>query len=274
MKRKTLAGVLAAGLLAGLIPALTPATHAMGSPVPNPGPSPKIKLCQPGQVLHIDGPWGTYILKNNNQQGHSPLCVMHYKAGPNFAVVKSQANSQGSESAVYPNLYTGCSYNQCSHNSRLPAQVFKMNHPWVSYYATLPPRGRWDANLDMWLGRHKQKRGIVNGAEVMIWPNAHGNGLPTANVRIDGINWHLVHWITKSPVKPWIHWPLIIFRAVPGRSSLHRLALLPFFRLLLKKHLIRKGDWLESMHAGFEIWNGGRGMKMKFFHESAAFQRR
>jgi len=274
MKRKTLAGVLAAGLLAGLIPALTPATHAMGSPVPKPGPNPKIKLCQPGQVLHIDGPWGTYILKNNNFQGHAAMCLTHYKAGPNFAVTKSLASSHTGQSAVYPNIYSGCSYNQCSHNSKLPAQVFKMHNPWVSYYAHLVPKGKWDANLDMWLGRHKQKRGIVTGAEVMIWFNARGFGSVSPMYKIDGIQWHLVHWITRSPIKHHVHWPLIIFRSSVGRGSVHHLALMPFFRLLLRLHLIRHSDWLESMHAGFEVWRGGKGMKMQFFHESAAFQRR
>jgi hypothetical protein len=272
MRRKTLAGILTAGLLAGLIPALVPATEAVGSQVPNPGHHPKIRLCQPGQVLHIDGPWGTYILKNNNFQGEAAMCVTHYKAGPNFAVTKSRADSHTGQSSSYPNIYSGCSYNKCSHDSKLPARIFRMHHPWVSYYAHLEPHGKWDANLDMWVSRHKQKRGIVTGAEVMIWFNARGFGSVSPMYKIGGIHWHLVHWITRSPTMHWVHWPLIIFRASPGRNYAHRLPLLPFFRILLRKHLIRRGDWLDSMHAGFEIWKGGKGMKLQFFHESNAFQ--
>lgn len=66
MKRKTFAaGVLAVGLFAGLMPTLIPATQASGAPVPG-GEGGKVTLCQPGQHIHVDGPWGHYVLKNND----------------------------------------------------------------------------------------------------------------------------------------------------------------------------------------------------------------
>jgi hypothetical protein len=99
----------------------------------------------------------------------------------------------------------------------------------------------------------------------MIWVDTRGFGAPTANVRVDGMPWHLVHWITSSPLDRHVHWPLIIFRAVPGRTHVRHLALLPFFRKLRRLHLIRSSDWLDSVHAGFEIWTGGRGMKLQWF---------
>jgi hypothetical protein len=263
MKRKILGGIVAAGLLAGLLPALIPAGQAVGSQIPGGGGH--LKMCQAGQEIHIDGPWGGYILKNNDFYSHSaPICITHNRTGPDFQVTESRARTYGSESDAYPNLFMGCSYNRCSHGSPLPARLSRMKHPWVSYFAKLPGRGKWDANVDMWLSRHEQKTGIVTGAEVMIWPNARGFGNPAANVRVDGRRWHLVYWTTRSLTDPKITWPLIIFRAVPGRGELHRLRLMPFFRVLTRLHLIRHSYWLDSLHAGFEIWAGGKGMKLQW----------
>lgn len=263
MKRKILGGIMAAGLLAGLLPALA-ATQAVGSTVPGGGGH--MKMCQAGQEIHIDGPWGSYILKNNDDYyAHAPICITHFRTGPDFAVTASRARTHGSESEAYPNLFAGCSYSRCSHGSGLPARVFHMGNPWVSYFARLPARGKWDANIDMWLSRHEQKTGIVTGAEVMIWPNARGFGNPRGNVRVDGRRWHLVYWRTRSLTDPKITWPLIIFRGVPGRGHLHHLPLVPFFRVLKHLHLIHQGYWLDSLHAGFEIWAGGKGMKLQWF---------
>ncbi|MGH3396106.1 MAG: hypothetical protein ACRDPO_15615 [Streptosporangiaceae bacterium] len=263
MKRKILGGILATGLLAGLLPALA-ATQAVGSIVPGGGG--QLKMCQAGQRIHVDGPWGHYLLKNNDLYPHAAaICITHYRSGPDFAVTASRARTYGSESEAYPNIFAGCSYDNCAHNSSLPARVFRMKHPWVSYFAKLQPKGKWDANIDMWLSRREQKTGIVTGAEVMIWPDAHGFGRPAGNVRVDGRRWHLVHWRTRSLTDPKITWPLIIFRAVPGRGDLRHLPLLPFFRVLKHLHLIHQGYWLDSLHAGFEIWAGGKGMKLQWF---------
>ena len=264
MKRKTLGGIVAAGLLAGLLPALVPAAQATGSTVPGAGG--KLKLCQAGQHIHVDGPWGRYVLKNNDFYPHAaPICITHYRTGPDFAVTSSRANAQGSESDAYPNIFAGCSYNTCAHHTGLPARVFSMNHPWISYYAKMKNRGKYDANVDMWLSRHKQKTGIVTGAEVMIWMKTHRFGEPAANVKVDGIHWHLVHWTTRSLTDPSITWPLIIFRAVPARGYVHRLPILPFLKVLKHLGLVHKGYWLDSVHAGFEIWDGGKGMRLQWF---------
>lgn len=272
MKRKTLGGIVAAGLLAGLLPALIPATQATGSVVPGGGG--QLKLCQAGQHIHVDGPWGQYVLKNNDfHPGTAPICITHFRTGPDFAVTSSRANARGDESDAYPNIYTGCSYNTCAHNSGLPARLFAMKQPWVSYYAQLKHAGKYDANIDMWLSRREQKTGIVTGAEVMIWMNARGLGLPSANLTVDGMRWHLVFWTTRSLTNPNITWPLIIIRSVPGRSHVRRLALLPFFRVLDRMHLIQHGDWLDSVHAGFEIWNGGKGMRLQWFRLGHGFHR-
>lgn len=97
---------------------------------------------------------------------------------PIFKVTRSRAHEHGPESVAYPNIYTGCSYDTCDHGGLLPTRVFRMRHPWVSWFAHLTRRGRWDANLDMWLSRREQKTGIVTGAEVMTWINTRGLGTP------------------------------------------------------------------------------------------------
>lgn len=279
MKRKAVA-ILAAGTLVGLLPALTSASDAEGAPahtapgtagatVPPVWRSTRpVTLCGPGQRLRVKGPWGDYLIKNNDYYpSTAPECITHYGRGPNFLVSKSKARAYGSESEAYPNIFSGCSWNVCSDRSVMPARLFALHHPWVSWYANLRARGKWDANLDMWLSKVPRASGQVTGAEVMIWMQVRGFGPVGTSTKIDGIRWHLSYWRTRSLTHPHMTWPLVIFRAVRARTAVHRLYLLPFFRLLRRLHLIRHYYYLDSVHAGFEIWNGGRGLRMKWFRE-------
>jgi hypothetical protein len=238
-------------------------------------PPGSVTLCAPGQHIRVNGPWGHYVIKNNDFYPRAaPQCITHHRSGPNFAVTTSRANARGAESDAYPNIFSGCSWGTCSGQSALPAPLFSLHQPWVSWYARLRPHGKWDANLDIWLSPAAQVRGQVTGAEVMIWMSARGFGHPQTTTRIDRIGWHLAHWTTRSLSQPRVTWPLIIFRAAHARRYLRRLALMPFFRDLLRLHLIRHGYWLDSLHAGFEIWTGGYGLSTLWFREDAGQRRR
>ncbi len=274
MRRKTPVAILAAGVLAGLLPALTPAAGAASADGAMSAAAGPTTLCAAGERIHVDGRWGDYVLMNNTLHPRSaPECISHYRPGPSFAVIRSGANSHGPESEAYPNLFSGCSWGFCSDRSALPARVFSLRHPWVSWSARFRPGGKWDANLDMWLSRSAQVRGQVTGAEVMIWVSAHGFAHVGTVTRIDGIRWHFVHWTTRSLIQRHVTWPLIIFRTVRPRHRVGHLALKPFFRYLRRLHLIHRGYWLDSVHAGFEIWNGGRGLRMLRFQEGGGLQK-
>lgn len=260
--------VLTAGAIAGMLAALTPAMSADGAAATAGKPPRRVTLCDRGEHLAVATQFGDYVLKNNDfHPSTAPTCVTHDGTGPNFVVSKSDANSRSDESDAYPNLYSGCSWAVCSKDSALPARVSALRNPWASWYTTLGAGGRWDANLDIWLSRTAQERGQVTGAELMIWMSTRRFGTTSATTRIDGIRWHLAYWRTRSLSQPGVTWPLIIFRAVRPRTSLHRLALLPFFRRLQRLHLIHRGYWVDSIHAGFEIWRGGTGLRTRWFRD-------
>jgi Glycosyl hydrolase family 12 len=243
------------------------------APPPVTGSGPPTQLCEPNEYLNIDGPWGRYVIKNNDfHPTTAPECIGHYKSGPNFGVTQSSATAHGSESDAYPNIFVGCSWGKCSHDSALPARLTAVPHPWVSWYARLQPRGKWDANLDIWLSYEPRRNGQVTGAEVMIWLSARGFGPVRASQHIDGIGWSLVHWTTRSLTLPQDHWPLIIFRSARPRNHVRRLYLQPFFRDLERLHLISRGEWIDSVHGGFEIWNGGQGMRMNWFRAGGGLE--
>jgi hypothetical protein len=264
----TLAGAVIAFASSGIAPAATasvPPANAPGS-VGGGGPPSKVKLCDAGQHITVDGPWGDYVVKNNDYYpGPAPECITHYKEGPDFNVTYSRAKAFGSESDAYPNIFLGCSWGTCSSDTPLPALLTNLHHPWVSWNTQLQHTGKWDANFDIWLSKLPRKRGQITGAEVMIWEATRGFGATTTSYRIDGIRFHLVHWTTRSLVHPKTTWPLIIFRAVRPRQSFHRLALMPFFRILEHLHLIKSAWYLNSLHAGFEIWHGGTDMRTTWF---------
>jgi hypothetical protein len=262
--------ILAAGVAAGLLTALIPATGAAGAVG---AAAPSAALCGAGQQIGVHGPWGDYEIKNNvYHPATAPECIRHYRSGPDFAVTRSGANSPNAESDAYPNIFSGCSWGTCTTRSPLPARVFSLKHPWVSWFAKLRAGGKWDANLDIWLSKAPRKSGQLTGAEVMIWMSARGFGHVQTTTTIDGIRWHLEHWTTRSLSDPHVTWPLIIFRAVRARPHVRELALMPFFRHLKSLHLIHSGYWLDSVHAGFEIWRGGVGLHMWWFREATSLQ--
>jgi hypothetical protein len=46
------------------------------------GSGPPSELCEPDEYLNVDGPWGRYVLKNNDfHPTTAPECITHYGTG-------------------------------------------------------------------------------------------------------------------------------------------------------------------------------------------------
>ena len=60
-------------------------------------------------------------------------------------------------------------------------------------------------------------------------------------------------------------WNYVQFRRVHPVTGVRRLKLLPFVAHAEKRRLIEPRWWLENIEAGFELWQGGRGLATNWF---------
>jgi Glycosyl hydrolase family 12 len=223
------------------------------------------------RAVQSRGAW--YIVKNELFTPGERECIVNRGDGPNFTIASVQGpHTIPGESRAYPNIFTGCSYDLCSAHSRLPAQVSSLTRLTTSWYtSTTGVPGHWDAGYDIWLSKLDHKGGQDQAGELMLWLSTGRFPAPRSRIyRIDGIRWYLRWWETRDPyatTKPARrqHWPLIIFRAVHPRQSVRNINILPFISVMERKGVLHRNDWITSIHAGFEIWSGGRGLSTKWF---------
>jgi len=106
--------------------------------------------------------------------------------------------------------------------------------------------------------------GQARGAELMIWLGARRIKVParTPVVRIDHTRWYLLHWRACHRGDCWNY---VQFRRVRPVLGVRHLALLPFIRRAEKRGWISPRWWLENIEAGFELWQGGRGLATNWF---------
>lgn len=219
-----------------------------------------VTLCRPYQVKVING----YVARNDvfrpspQQPRPAQECITSAIAFPAFQVTKILAHSTH-RSVAYPSIYYGCQYGRCSQQSALPAVVSKLPGLTLTACYDIPPAGRWNAGTDMWFTRTRLTKGHPLGAEVMLWFADQGFGSRRGQaVTIDHTRWLAYEWLTNSGGAAKHRWPLIIFRKItPIRSGgcAWEFPLAPFFRYAEAHRWMAKTMWLESINAGFELWD-------------------
>ena len=187
--------------------------------------------------------------------------------GPGFTIT-SNAPYDGTVRA-FPFTGTGCAYDLCSRNTDLPKKVrtlpaaASMSWNWRGN-----PPGYWNAALDLWFSKYDQITGQDDGAELMIWtrtPAGYGStpGVDFRHVKI-GKHWY---WFTawRAHHGP-LSWWYIQFRTPATVHGVHQLWMRPFIKYAEQRHLLKPSWWLTSVHAGYELWSGGRGLQTTWFN--------
>jgi hypothetical protein len=223
----------------------------------------RLTICRQYQHVRVESADGTSYAVRNDFWGTTRTCLRNVGLGPNFTVTRIGANIIHGKVMSFPYILRGCSWGICSRNAGLPARVSKLRRPEATWHTRTQARGRWNAALDTWFGKRDIKTGQAAGAELMVWLNTRN--LPRSSlrtVRIDGTEWYLAHWRASGHGKTWNY---IQFRRVHRTSGVTRLKLWPFIRKAEQMHLIRRWWWLLNIEAGFEIWNGGKGLATTTF---------
>jgi Glycosyl hydrolase family 12 len=168
---------------------------------------------------------------------------------------------------AYPFTGVGCAYSLCTHGTDLPKQVRRLPY-WANTSFSWRPNGApgsWNASYDIWFDTRDQITTEDNGAELMIWlkPNTAVNGI-FHMVRVG----HQTYWWTwwNTCDSSGICWHYIQFRFLHTVAGVRNLWLMPFIRFLEARGLMKPSWWLTSIHAGYELVSGGKGLETTWFN--------
>jgi len=252
------------GVIVGLAAPLSPAGASSASSALARQAPHTVRICQRLGWTAVTTPaGGRYIVRNDNFAGRTE-CLSNSGLRPNFTVARSAANSRGSESDAYPDVFYGCSWGLCTRGSVLPARLTRVREARASSSIDDRAGGRWSTAFDIWFGRHRSGfRAQATGAELMIWLDAHDFPAPPGpRFTVDHRRWYLYHWVGKLGGRQWNY---IQVRAVHPVTRVDQLELLPIIDHLVGMGLIRRHWWMLNVESGFEIWSGGTGLAMKSF---------
>lgn len=210
---------------------------------------------------------GKYVIRNDYfGPKDTGQCITNRNVasspGNNFRVSVSRAADAGWKVQAYPNIFLGCEYGVCSPGTNLPHRAGTIASARTEWRIQHPLSGLWNAGYDIWLSRTRQTNGKADGAELMIWPAARGVAFSSHSaVRIEGVRYYYASWFINRGGRSWHY---IQFRRVVQTNHM-RVNLLPFLRYAASRGNMSMNWWLESVEAGFEIWNGGTGLATTAF---------
>lgn len=258
--RRLLVAVLSAALSTALLAVPMLATASPTSQVTRPG-----VLCGQHDHLVVNQ---NYMIRNPYWLGSGHTCITRWGTG--FTVTKTPRRTRGYEKVTtFPDIYRGCIWNMCTPRTNIPVPVRRIHHLHTYWHTVERSGGTWNASYEMWFGKHRQTQGHADGAELMVWLNHHGGCCVLRRnapiVRIDGYRFY-VQWWRPSDATYGVSWNYIQFRLVHPRWRVDHFDLEPFIRYSERHRWIRPTWWLENVGAGFEIWDGGVGLRTNGFY--------
>jgi hypothetical protein len=182
---------------------------------------------------------------------------------------------------AYPFTGVGCAYRLCSPVTNLPMKVRTLpanSNTSFSWTGSAP--GNWNVSYDIWFDQHNQITAQDDGAELMIWLRPNPGYRGGVRVHISKQWYWFLHWRTCNSVRQTgitpprvsatdhagICWNYVQFRFLKPVHGVQRLWIMPFIRFLEGQGLVRSSWWLTSIHAGYELVSGGKGLTTTWFN--------
>ena len=215
-------------------------------------------LCGSTDRRLVDG--ARYGVLNNVWGATTPQCIR--VRGRSFTVGETgHVKPPNGPNAANPTMFVGCHFGACTRGSGLPRKVSALERVTSDWRTTQPRTGTWNVAYDMWLHPDAHAPNPVGGAEVMVWLNSTGGVQPggwmvARKVRIDGATWNVWYWPTA--------WQTVSYQRTSPVTSVDDLDLSAFLDDAARRYLDRSW-YLIGVEAGFELWQGGKGLATRSF---------
>jgi hypothetical protein len=214
----------------------------------------------------IDVMAGEYRITNNVWRGTSSQCLSIDPASTFFSVIRTTHDSN--IVVAYPSIIRGTHFGgENTKNSGMPIKISDIAAVPVDWSVDVNHAGGvWNTAFEAWFS---PKGGAIpeGGAELMVWLNKKGSiimpagGAKKATITVAGTQWN-VYFDSQQR-----NWRYIAYeRAKPGISAAFDLR--DFINDAVSRGYLENTWYLDSMEAGFEIIQDGKGLTSKSFSAS------
>ena len=214
----------------------------------------------------IDVMGGEYRITNNVWRGTSTQCLSVNPASTFFSVIRSTHDSN--IVVAYPSIIKGQHFGGANtKNSGMPVKITDISAAPVDWSADVNhAKGVWNTAFEAWIS---PKGGTTpeGGAELMVWLNKKGSiimpagGQKKATITVAGTQWN-VYFDDQQR-----QWRYIAYEmAKPNIRATFDLK--DFINDAVSRGYIESSWYLDSMEAGFEIIQDGKGLTNSSFSAS------
>jgi glycosyl hydrolase family 12 len=210
---------------------------------------------------------GAYVVQNDEWNSTAAQCITT-DGHAQFTVASSAISKPASgDPGGYPSIYSGCSAGVCTTGNKMPVRVSRLQPGMItsSWVTTQPPDGAYDVAYDIWFNRTPATSGAPDGGELMIWLAHRGGsqiapaGAPVAHVTIDGYAFTLWLWTSQGGQHR------ISYVMDHPVRSVRDLDVSGVAADAARRGYLSATSYLLNVQAGFEIWQGGRGLGTESF---------
>ncbi len=218
------------------------------------------------QYGNVDINGKIYVVQNDmwNPSPGGTQCLSVDNGTGAYTVTTQTNKSTGGAPASYPFIYRGCHWGYCTNSNPMPMQVSAISSATSSWSITTAA-GVWNASYDIWFNTTPTTSVAPDGTELMIWLNSQGQVQPSGAVVARGVN------IGGATYDVWFSQDsgskYVAYRKTSVTTSLSP-DIKAFTDDAVSRGYIQPSWYLIAVEAGFEIWNGGMGMRTNSFSVS------
>jgi hypothetical protein len=224
---------------------------------------PATSVCAKFDTVLVGGPGGDYIYQQDEWNSSLQQCAT--VRGQSFTITKAgfQLPTNGPP-ATYPSFYRGCHWGACSASatSGLPKRVGALKSVRSTWLTRQPATGAYDVSFDVWTNKAETTSGQPDGSEVMIWLNSRGGVQPfgsrVGTVTLAGARWAV--WAGRQSA-----WNIVSYRRLRGTTGVRNLNVKAFLTDSVRRGYTKASWFVLDGEAGFEIWQGGKGLATTSF---------
>jgi len=199
-----------------------------------------------------------------NEYNSSAPFVICGNGTPEFDIATSGISvATGGAPGAYPSLYTGCHWGTCTSDSGLPVQVSSLEVPGTvtaSYVTKTVSTGAWDDAYDIFYNASPIGTPASSpGLEMMVWLTRHGSVEPAGSVVAGNVA------IGGRTYTVWYDGRTVTYVLASPATSMTGLDLGPLAADAVARGYMPASWYLIDIEAGFEIWQGGKGLAASSF---------